>query len=558
MGVTARIQCTDCCLDGPEVGDCGVIGYPSAEDTPQSYGRKPGKGIASFAYIYEGFRAIGVQTWELEATLAFVRAHASHRMGLYYEGEEYVVHGRPPVSYSRSTESSRFEGDGFVHGFYEVACPQCRETFREAWPTRYRPIDGFVLDRAAVRCFQQRVRLVDSGSFHRVAGVLDPGGGQEQLALFLERHGRHAPVARTVDEEVWTEHVDQAPRLRQVWQYGSELHFQRGPVVDADRVYVAGMKGLACLDHQGRVVWTRPGNYQAGPCGPMCLTDGGLAVVTYQGPDLKAAQPYTIEMLDRATGAVRWSSASRFCPVLWIPEAGAFLGREARFEPEAYDTLAWVSLDAALATTWEKTRRPVAAQRFGGVAAFGADRLFTMAHGSLVALHRSTGDQLWERPLAPFGRSWADHATCLAAVGDRVVLSLLGSTVGFDVNDGEPVWKITGEGASGPWGVYEGTLYAPGKVFRAVDVASGTVIVEGPGVPKSTPPPLAPTFRGTPAVTEKHVFIGDSPAGRIWAFDRDTLTPIYMYRPPGGTLGERMVSAGGRLYVQAGSLRCIG
>jgi outer membrane protein assembly factor BamB len=184
--------------------------------------------------------------------------------------------------------------------------------------------------------------------------------------------------------------------------------------------------------------------------------------------------------------------------------------------------------------------------------------MFTVAQGSLVALRQSTGEQLWERPLAPLGRSWADHATCLAVVGDRVVISLLGSTVGFDVNDGEPVWQISGEDAGGPWTVWDGTLYSPGKVFRAVDVASGTVIVEGPGASSSAPPPPAPTFRGTPVVTDTHVFIGDSLAGRVWAFDRHTLTPVWMYRPPGGGVGERMVIAGGRLYSQAGPLRCIG
>jgi len=54
MSVTARIQCADCRLGGPDVGDLGFIGYPSAEDRPEPFGKKPGKGMASFAYLILG------------------------------------------------------------------------------------------------------------------------------------------------------------------------------------------------------------------------------------------------------------------------------------------------------------------------------------------------------------------------------------------------------------------------------------------------------------------------------------------------------------------------
>jgi outer membrane protein assembly factor BamB len=586
LSVTASVECTECRVAGPSVGDGGAIGFPSAEDSPRLFGQ-----LSSFAYIYEGLRAVGAVTWELAATRAFVEAHAGHRMALYFEGEEYG--GRPGAAPATRGPLAHFSFDeaGFLSGFFEVCCPACGSSFRESWPSRYRPLDRHVISRGDWREFQRRVRLVDSLNFHRLAGVLDWHGDQSRLASFLEAHGRHAPVARVVHEEEWrapalgrsagpggpvmrpswlpsTGHVsprvELAPPLRLLFRHGDASHYMGAPVVGEGLVFaVTGWERqeLVALDADGRAVWSRPVHTDVGFGGPLCLTKAGLALVETE--ELAGRPPgtrlqSTLTLLEPDTGRVLWSTPTRFRPVSWAPERDLLVGIEPLFEPERRDTLARVSISEGLPVAWEVTR-PSARQRFGWLTALAGERLFTLMGDDLVALDAATGGTLWQTPLATFGKRWSDTAACLAVDGDRVVFSLLGATVGFDAADGRPVWQMSGPGASGPWMLYEARLYSTSGAYRVVDVPRGVTIVEGAADPDAAPPPPAARYVGLPVVTGTHVFVVDSPAGRLWALDRDDGRPVWMHRPPDGFYAERPVGAGGRLFLQGRSgLLCYG
>ena len=85
MSVTFIVYCHGCKVTAPEIGDGGHLGYPSAVTAVRKK-----DGLLSFGYFYQGFAAMDIRPYELEAFHGFVTEHARHRVRMITDADEDV------------------------------------------------------------------------------------------------------------------------------------------------------------------------------------------------------------------------------------------------------------------------------------------------------------------------------------------------------------------------------------------------------------------------------------------------------------------------------------
>jgi len=188
VGVTYSLECLNCGVTAPEVGDFGHIGAPTLGTTAKRNALRP------FGQIYAALEAVGLLTEELESTKAFLGAHKGHRVKLLGDGE----------AEGDDEDEGDFEGDAggeggrqfrwrkgkFVEAFHVIECAKCGESLRSPDSLRLRPFSRKTLTAEDAKSFLAGAGGVDD----HVYRVGPPFGSLDNLLLFVAKHRAHGPA----------------------------------------------------------------------------------------------------------------------------------------------------------------------------------------------------------------------------------------------------------------------------------------------------------------------------------------------------------------------------
>jgi outer membrane protein assembly factor BamB len=589
MGVSASVICVTCGVQAPGLGNGGHVGYPSLADREFFEGD-----LATFEYLYKGFAAIELRTAELEGFRAFLQAHRRHDVGLFLEGEEYAGRfDRPELG----AKVFAFDDSDFVDGFYELTCTDCAETFRCQRPTQLRAVTSRSLSRTKLEAFVERVIDVDPQNFYRVFGVLSPDPDGE-LRSFIGDHLQHRVTVQTVVEQHWSRlgkrrrptatgrtqgeraQVDWspanvmprpaavAPPLELQWIYDRTSASADEVLVAGGQIFAANAdsSALLCVSQAGRKLWaTRVEGHRVDVGSNLVFDDEHV----YYAKFASALEDRRLLTLDRATG--RLKSRAAF-PYHWLCSVGRgrVVGSAMGFGERRERRLALCRLDAPGQPVWCHAFTPddpVSDKSFRDfVVADGV--VLTTWLDDLVALRLRDGVVLWRRSLKEFGERTFWPASPMALSGTTLLLHSNQALLAFAVNTGKLRWQRPGMLCK-PRTICEGVAYViePGGQIQtlpsavvALNLRTGSELARadtGAGAFADAPAPL-PMFTSAPAVGAHHVFAVET--GRIWAFDRKTLKPVWMTRPPAmGGPWTTPVAYGKRLLVKGadGRLFCF-
>lgn len=564
MGAPARTYCLDCAVLAPDPGDGGAIGYPSSEDTPRTR-----MDLNSFAFIDAGFTAIGFRNWQFEATSAFVQQHAAHRLALFIDGIAHAAgRGKRPQS-PHSPTSFAFDDTDFGIGFYEATCERCGDSFRTSHSERLRPLARMPLTAVAIAEFRRRVATIHSLNFYRTHAGLVSSDAAPALGRFLDGHIDHGPVARVVTQEEW-----QAPPptsmsapLKLAWSIPGFSAQHGCPHVLADRVIaLGGLRGrrASSFNLAGELIWERDLWSMAGHyvLGHSAVFDGRLWVVEGGG---KTAR---LVAVDVATGDIVRDEPCAYGAVMWLPESRRLLGLAEQRKPTRRQSLALVSLEPTQEIIWAMDYVPESAlDGLGRCAAITAEAVITMRGPELVAIDLAAGTVRWSSTVVGLAADPGSVVTGIAADGEVLITGLGPALLRNDLRSGAPLWRFSASGLdstatrTGPhWALSGGAVYAAADTsLIALDCETGEVRMDLPSAAQSfagTPAPR-PRFRGVPFVAGASVFVMDDAGERLWAVERTSGQPQWMYRAPRGITSLRPIAAGERLFVQGPDLFCF-
>lgn len=202
MGVSFFTYCVACDVAAPEIGDGGMLGWPSLadgwHDGAEPYENEDGDVVVPgpapcFGRLYEALRRIELVPVAVEDFAAFLRDHDGHDVRLFSDMDDDAPCGGADFAPDADRATS--------NGPWTVTCRETGETFES-------PIDDFVaftpraLSCADVDAFTSRVREVLKGDdYHHPPYSIDPTDVLAPLLSFFDRH-RGKPLEVEVPEEV--------------------------------------------------------------------------------------------------------------------------------------------------------------------------------------------------------------------------------------------------------------------------------------------------------------------------------------------------------------------
>ncbi len=253
------------------------------------------------------------------------------------------------------------------------------------------------------------------------------------------------------------------------WEAASGIVGDLPPVLDGDRVFIAG-KGMAALDiATGHVVWSA----SADPT----VTAPPVAAVSRL---LAGEEDGTLRCRDRASGVSLWKLRTRSAllapPVVDPERRRLYLGTTDRR-----------ILEVGLEKGKKGWAWKVGADVEGPGLLHERRVLFTAFDAVLYALNQGNGDLVWRAPLPsrPLSGPLLSGATVLVACHEKDV-------IGFDVKTGRPVGNLRTTARIGtPPLLLEGRLFLGLKDRSLVgfELASFTAAPNRPDPPASPPPP---------------------------------------------------------------------
>jgi outer membrane protein assembly factor BamB len=191
-----------------------------------------------------------------------------------------------------------FVATSFLHAedWPEFRGPDGQGHYKGRLPTEWGPDKNVVWKQAIPGSGWSSPVIFDGRIYLTTAVPAEKGGGQSLRVLCLD-----AKSGRTIwDVEALTEDA-KSPGI-----HGKNSHASPTPIVDGKYLYVHfGHQGTACLDLNGKVVWTQTDlRYQPvhGNGGSPALA-GDLLVFSIDSVDKQC-----VVALDRATGKVRWQT----------------------------------------------------------------------------------------------------------------------------------------------------------------------------------------------------------------------------------------------------------
>jgi len=577
MGVNAGLVCRDCGVAGPEVGDFGHIGFPSLNDSPERM-----QGIHSFAYLYEGFKALRLLTGDLEAVRAFLRRHRRHKTVLMFEGDPEAESGQDDAD-EADGEDAGPSHEKLADGFYVLSC-SCGSACRSTSAVRLRPFAPFRVTAKRAALFRERVVQASDDDFYRlVDDILEPLKDPRRFDAFLREHQGHAVTAELETRDEWSllpegrerdsasdatfasgadlpsrvlPRLTLSPPLKLVWSFDEDPMPVAIPFEDCVLAVRYEPATTFCLNLDGSVRWR-----VAMACrSPPSLGEGRPIVLFAEGSTQGVTRLF---LANRDTGATLQIAALPYSPVLALPDEPAFIGMShgPAGSHGLYRTgLALVALRDEPNVVWEIVEDRAAGVAGGiGQPCVHDGRVFLQRGQRFVCLGLADAREVWSVDLAPFGGPVSDyHRIAPARAGDVVITTVGQGLVAFDAATGTAVWKRA-DRLSG-WAVSRNEVHLWTIENKADAHDTHWVVLEATSGREARHWSASETVYAAcglgrsmmttePVITEDYIFFGDL-AGRIWAIERDSARPVWRDRPRGIRSWPLSMPAvkGGRLY----------
>jgi len=201
VGMTCNTTCLKCAKCAPEVGDFGHIGYPSC-----SQERGPSDRLANFGYIYDGFEAINLVTYQLDSLREFLLAHKGHPLHTFADGEPAFGDGDGDVEDPAGDEEVEDPEENWTEEtaqaypvcFFRLECPSCKASVQSEFAENIKRFETAPLSSSAIDLFMTHV-IKEDEAFYRSHPLSRED--LEKVAAFLKKHKAHSPVASAVPEE---------------------------------------------------------------------------------------------------------------------------------------------------------------------------------------------------------------------------------------------------------------------------------------------------------------------------------------------------------------------
>ncbi len=196
MGVSFTTFCQTCNVVGHEIGDQGMIGFPSLDDK-KHHDDEWGVTKFNFGWIYTGFNAIKLNTYDVEGYKTFLEEHDGHNIILStgYEDEE------PDLDWDNLKEFE-YPKDEFIIAFYELECKETGEKLRTTYADLFRQFEESVLPQDNINIFTQKI--IDeqeiNDAFYRVSAVIDPYEDLERIIEFISKNNGKTFIARLIQK----------------------------------------------------------------------------------------------------------------------------------------------------------------------------------------------------------------------------------------------------------------------------------------------------------------------------------------------------------------------
>ena len=191
MSIALGVDCVDCRVLAPNVGDYGFLGAPVLEPLETAEG--PGAPMPSFGYFYEGLDCIGIRPYDLVVLREFLLAHQGHQVRVG-EGEgvdSKTVHAG--LKAQKAEKARRTKSGEFKTLVFEVSCEKCNARMAAPEAELLQAAEPFSPSGEAISTFLARwERPPDDGWNHGLMGIVDPFEPfMEDLLAFLNKHRRH-------------------------------------------------------------------------------------------------------------------------------------------------------------------------------------------------------------------------------------------------------------------------------------------------------------------------------------------------------------------------------
>ena len=201
MGVSWTVKCTKCGRRAQELGEDGMMGFPSlsVDQGPPPKGPRVFAPV-SFGYIYEGFRRIALLTRPLDAYLLFLYAHVGHDVEVLCDFEDAFADSRATTwfrdgRHARNGPPKPERSMAYVDAHFRVECARCSQAVESQLNEPIRVSPPRVLGKADISDFLERViEPEDSVHGSEPFGYYD----LQDLAHFLKKHRTHAPTLTQV------------------------------------------------------------------------------------------------------------------------------------------------------------------------------------------------------------------------------------------------------------------------------------------------------------------------------------------------------------------------
>lgn len=196
MGVACSTYCQTCNVEGPEIGDQGMIGSPSLDDK-KDYNEEWGVTSFNFGWIHAGFNALKLNIYELEGYKAFLEEHDGHNIVLTTDHDD----DEPDIDWD-NLKKFEYPKDEFINAFYELECKETGEKFRATYADLFRQFEESILTQEDINTFTQKITDEQeiNDSFHRVSPVIDPYEDLEKIIKFISENNGKTIIVRLIPE----------------------------------------------------------------------------------------------------------------------------------------------------------------------------------------------------------------------------------------------------------------------------------------------------------------------------------------------------------------------
>jgi hypothetical protein len=198
MTVLAGTYCLDC-FEYISLNDgYGILGYPSLSTeklTEDAQWDDPD--FLNFGFIYTGFKALKLLSYEVVCYYDFLKKHHSHRIYLSTDHDE-----SNPKEFERYEEFKSFKtsNTNFIDAHYMIECHDCNEEFKSRVDDKMKviPFEEFLIPQESINIFREKVLSADYHVFC-TGNSLDSFDFLEPLDTFLAKHAEHEIVASLLE-----------------------------------------------------------------------------------------------------------------------------------------------------------------------------------------------------------------------------------------------------------------------------------------------------------------------------------------------------------------------